>query len=72
MVVIIPLHVFLQCPQQAPELQHSQGYKTQICYACISCAPEKAPEFRTFSTLATALGRIGKKKGGKEVVPFTK
>ena len=42
-------------PQQAPESQHSQGYKIQISYACISCAPEKAPEFGTFSTLATAL-----------------
>ena len=44
-------------PQQAPESQHSQGYKIQISYACISCAPEKAPEFGTFSTLATALGQ---------------
>ena len=55
MVVIFPLRVFFQCPQQAPESQHSQGYKTLISYACISCAPEKAPEFGTFSTLATAL-----------------
>ena len=55
MVVIIPLHVLFQCPQQAPDSQHSQGYKTQVSYACISCAPEKAPEFGTFSTLATAL-----------------
>ena len=51
----IPLHVFFQCPQPAPESQHSQGYKTRICYACILCAPEIAPEFGTFSTLATAL-----------------
>ena len=29
-----------------------------ICYACISCAPEKAPEFGRFSTLATALPGI--------------
>ena len=50
-----PSICFLQCPQQAPESKHSQGYKTQICYACISCAPEKAPEFGTFSTLVTPL-----------------
>ena len=55
MVDIIPVHVFFQCPQPAPESQHSQGYKTWICYACILCAPEKAPKFGTFSTLATAL-----------------
>ena len=40
-----------QCPQQVPKSQHSQGYKTQSCYACMLCAPE----FGTFSTLATAL-----------------
>ena len=38
-------HVFLQCPQQAPKSQHSQGYTTQISYAFIPCAPGKAPEF---------------------------
>jgi hypothetical protein len=54
-VVVIPLHVFFQCPQQAPESQHSQGYNTLISYDCISCAPEKAPEFGTFPALATAL-----------------
>ena len=26
-----------------------------ISYACFSCAPEKAPEFGAFSTLATSL-----------------
>ena len=58
MMIIIPLHVFFQCHQQAPESQHSQEYKTLICYACISCAPEKAPEFGTFSTLATVLNSM--------------
>ena len=30
MMVIIPLHVFFQCPQQAPTSQHSQGYKLKF------------------------------------------
>ena len=55
MVIIILLNVFFQCPQEAPQSQHSEGYKTLNSYACISCAPETTPEFGTFSTLATAL-----------------
>jgi hypothetical protein len=31
------------------------GMQISISYACFSCAPEKAPEFGAFSTLATAL-----------------
>ena len=56
-------------PQQAPESQHSQGYKIQISYACISCAPEKAPEFGTFSTLATPL--VGRQETGEKLKNIT-
>ena len=53
--ISFPSMCFSNAPNQLPNHNIHRDIKTWICYACILCAPEKAPKFGTFSTLATAL-----------------